>query len=33
MYCHDCGKEIKDEANYCKYCGGKLIYTKKIIMS
>ena len=24
MYCENCGKEIKDNTNFCKYCGMKV---------
>lgn len=25
MYCKKCGKEISDDANFCKYCGTKFL--------
>jgi DNA-directed RNA polymerase subunit RPC12/RpoP len=25
MICPNCGKEVPDEANFCKYCGVKLV--------
>ena len=25
MHCYNCGKRIKDEWKYCKYCGAKLL--------
>lgn len=25
MYCKHCGQEIKDDAAFCKYCGGRII--------
>jgi len=25
MYCANCGKEIKDEVKFCKYCGTKVV--------
>ncbi len=24
MYCHNCGKKIKDGAAFCPYCGAKI---------
>lgn len=24
MYCHQCGKEVSDEAKFCPYCGAQL---------
>ncbi|MCD8204274.1 MAG: zinc ribbon domain-containing protein [Coprobacillus sp.] len=29
MYCHKCGKEIPDDADYCPYCGSEVIYKPK----
>ncbi len=29
MYCHKCGKEIPDDADYCPYCGAEVIYKPK----
>ena len=26
MYCPQCGKEISDESNFCKYCGKQIQY-------
>ncbi|MDD4290391.1 MAG: response regulator [Patescibacteria group bacterium] len=30
MFCHQCGKEILDEAKFCNNCGGKIIQIKQI---
>ena len=30
MYCKKCGKEISDDANFCKYCGTKFIKKEKV---
>lgn len=27
MFCKNCGKEIRDEALFCKWCGNKVIKT------
>ena len=24
MYCYKCGKEIRDDSNYCPHCGAKI---------
>ncbi|VVB75064.1 zinc-ribbon domain protein [Candidatus Tiddalikarchaeum anstoanum] len=29
MFCEDCGKEIKDNAKFCKYCGAKVVVEEK----
>lgn len=29
-FCKKCGKEIDSESNYCKYCGNRLIGTKRV---
>ncbi|MCD8203954.1 MAG: zinc ribbon domain-containing protein [Coprobacillus sp.] len=29
MYCHKCGKEIPDDADYCPHCGTENIYKPK----
>ncbi len=29
MYCHKCGKEIPDDADYCPFCGAEVIYKQK----
>lgn len=28
MYCRNCGKEIPDKANFCKYCGTPVVKRK-----
>ena len=30
MYCSKCGKEIKDNSNFCKYCGDKINIKQEI---
>ncbi|MGN0771063.1 MAG: zinc-ribbon domain-containing protein [Christensenellales bacterium] len=25
MFCYNCGKEIRDDANFCTYCGAKIV--------
>ena len=26
MYCSKCGKELPINANFCSYCGNKIVY-------
>lgn len=33
MYCDNCGKKNFEFAKYCKYCGNKLIKSKKLILN
>ena len=33
MYCSKCGKENNEEANFCKYCGEKLIIESNSVIS
>lgn len=28
MYCHQCGKEVSDDAKFCPYCGVSLGHTQ-----
>ncbi len=30
MYCKNCGKEVSDDAQFCKYCGTKFISKEKV---
>lgn len=29
MYCSECGKELLDNSQFCKYCGANLSNTEK----
>lgn len=31
LYCDNCGKPIKNDANYCSNCGTRISYRKKIL--
>ena len=30
MYCHKCGKELLDDAQYCRYCGTNVEFSDKV---
>lgn len=29
MYCHHCGKEVHENAQFCSHCGAKLTYNQE----
>lgn len=30
MFCSNCGKEISNQANYCQYCGHRIIESRNM---